>query len=237
MNQKAEPHLDHVDDATLPGADFARKSLVTATLVSSGLLATWAVTSLFAGDGLAGLDLAATQWLRAEGSPTDPLGPDWLDGAMRDVTALGSNLILFLVVGVVLAFLALTGRQGPALLLGWTTVASFLLNNLLKFAIGRARPDFLTPAVIADSSSFPSGHAMHTATVFLLIAALAAREMIDRRLRALVMGTAVALTAAVGLTRIHLGAHWTSDVLTGWTIGTALALVGWLLARSPRPPS
>jgi undecaprenyl-diphosphatase len=42
------------------------------------------------------------------------------------------------------------------------------------------------------------------------------------------------LAILVGLTRIHLGVHWLSDVLAGWCLGGAWATACWLLDRWAR---
>ena len=48
-----------------------------------------------------------------------------------------------------------------------------------------------------------------------------------RRPRAAV---ALALAFLIGLTRIYLGVHWTTDVIGGWSLGAAWAMACWLVA-------
>ncbi|MCB1519663.1 MAG: phosphatase PAP2 family protein [Hyphomicrobiaceae bacterium] len=237
MSELEEPHNQLVDDATLPGAGLARQALVAATFAPSAMLLVWLLLSFVGANGLAGLDLSATSFMRLADAPVEVAAQTWFDGAIRDITALGSNTVLIAVTLFTVALLAWTGRHGPALLLGWSAAASFLINTFLKLLTGRVRPDVLASSVVVETSSFPSGHAMHASVIYMLIAAIVVREIEDRRVATLILATAGALVMAVGLSRIYLGAHWTSDVLAGWAIGGALALGGWLMARSPRPPS
>jgi len=236
-DNRTDRHSELVDDPTLPGAGLARAWLIAATLLPSLLLIAYVAIALAARTGVAGLDLVIMQLLRREGAQLDPIGPQWIESLARDVTGLGSNGILVLVVVLAIALLSFSGRHGPALLIGWASVASYLLNNGIKFAFTRLRPEFLSPTVSTETSSFPSGHAMNASVVYLLLAAIIARELADRRFANTVLATAVLLVWAIGLTRIYLGAHWMSDVLAGWTLGAACALAAWTLARAPRPPT
>jgi undecaprenyl-diphosphatase len=105
------------------------------------------------------------------------------------------------------------------------------ISQGLKQVFGRERPELVYRAVEAANPSFPSGHAMLSAVVFLTLGALAAR-FADRRKRvkALALGAAVLLSLLVGASRIYLGVHWTSDVLAGWSLGAAWAMACWVAA-------
>jgi undecaprenyl-diphosphatase len=51
-----------------------------------------------------------------------------------------------------------------------------------------------------------------------------------RRLKAYVLGIAIAITLLVGASRVYLGVHWPTDVIAGWCVGTAWALLAWIVA-------
>ncbi|MGD9670032.1 MAG: phosphatase PAP2 family protein [Hyphomicrobiaceae bacterium] len=227
---------DFVDNPRLPGCALVRQSLVTATLTATGMLAAWLVIGLLTPGGLAEIDHRVLAILHNVYDPNDPIGPDWLESVMRDLTSLGSNIVVIVITAAAAAVLAMMHRRGPAILLTVTILATFLLNAVLKSLFDRARPDFLAPSIDVETSSFPSSHAMLSAVLYLLLAAIAAREIADRRLATALIVAAALLAFVVGATRVYLGAHWPSDVLAGWLLGAAVALASWQLARSPTSP-
>jgi undecaprenyl-diphosphatase len=72
---------------------------------------------------------------------------------------------------------------------------------------------------------------MLSATVYLTLGALLARQEVRRRLKLFVMGLAIFTAAAVGISRIYLGVHWPTDVVAGWTAGAIWAILVWLVDR------
>jgi membrane-associated phospholipid phosphatase len=87
----------------------------------------------------------------------------------------------------------------------------------VKDLVGRLRPT-LNPAAAALGPSFPSGHSA-TAAAFYATAALIIGRSLQRPVRQLVIGAAVALTVAVAASRVLLDLHWLSDVVGGLALG------------------
>ena len=112
-----------------------------------------------------------------------------------------------------------------------------LLNELLKRLFARPRPDPAFHLTDVGSLSFPSGHAMLSAIIYLTLAAFLARLVRSRDLKLYVVAVAFLLSLLVGVTRVYLGVHYASDVLAGWSAGLAWALVCWIVAsRLDRAP-
>ena len=168
--------------------------------------------------------------LRVAGDLSQPIGPAWLPGAVRDITALGSAPVLVMFVLAVAGALVARRQQHAVLLLLAATVGGSLLNNALKGLFGRPRPDSALHLTDVQSMSFPSGHAMESAIIYLTLAALLARLVQTRTLRLYFLAVAALLTLFVGLSRVYLGVHYPSDVLAGWTAGLAWALLCWTVA-------
>ena len=168
--------------------------------------------------------------LRHADNPAIPIGPAFLKGSMIDITALGGTTVLTLFAILAISFLLLRGRWRQALLAAFATGGGAIMGKLLKSLFARPRPEVVPHLVEVTSLSFPSGHSMNSAIVYLTLAVLLARSFTERKLRAFTIGVAVLLVLTIGFSRIYLGVHYPSDVLAGWSIGAAWALVMGLIA-------
>lgn len=166
--------------------------------------------------------------LRSAADPSDPLGPRWLEEMMRDFTALGGTGVLSAVTLFVVGFLFLTRKGHAAATVAVAVVSGLLLSQALKWGFARPRPDLVPHGQTVYTQSFPSGHAMLSAVVYLTLGALLARTQPRRRVKLYFLAVAALLTVVVGVSRVYLGVHWPTDVLAGWTVGAGWALLCWL---------
>ena len=208
-----------------------------------GVIAAAGVILLFArlADWVAdGRTRAFDEWvllaLRTPGNLSDPIGPLWLEEAVRDITALGSTAVLTLMVLAVTGFLVMTRKQHAALVVLVAVVSGVLISQTMKWAYARPRPELVPHGAEVYTASFPSGHAMMSAIVYLTLGALLARTKANPGVRAYVLSVAVTLALLVGTSRVYLGVHWPTDVLAGWVLGGVWALLClmvmlWLQAR------
>jgi undecaprenyl-diphosphatase len=169
--------------------------------------------------------------LRATADPSHPVGPDWLLKSMRDLTALGGVSVLTLVTVVVTGYLAASRRIGLALFVALSTIGGAIGGTILKELFLRPRPLVVPHLVDVDSLSFPSGHALNSAVIYLTLGALLARAEARPSVRIYVIGVAIFLTMLIGISRVYLGVHYPSDVLAGWCAGAAWAATSSSIAR------
>lgn len=223
-------------------ADFARREVGVLTIVLAiavALLAFLAIADEVMEGETGAFDEALLLALRVPTDTHDPLGPRWLEQAAGDVTALGSVTVLALITLAAIGFLLADGKPRTALLVIASVGGGTLLSTLLKLGYDRPRPDLVPHGVEVYTASFPSGHALGAAVVFLTLGGLLSWSQPRRRIKIYILSTAVLLTILVGVSRVYLGVHWPTDVLAGWTIGSAWALawsgVALVLARRVRP--
>jgi undecaprenyl-diphosphatase len=179
------------------------------------------------GDTLA-FDTKILRALRSPADPSKPIGPAWIESSLLDLTALGGATVLGLVVATVVGFLLLQGRRRTALAVLITALSGELVNATMKHAFNRPRPTVVPHLREVFTTSFPSGHAMESAIVYLTLGAMLMR-VADRRVTKLYcLAVAMLLTVIVGVSRVWLGVHYPTDVIGGWMIGFVWASVCWL---------
>jgi undecaprenyl-diphosphatase len=208
----------------------AELGLILGLLIAAGGI--WLFVAL-AGEMVEGdlddLDRYLLLLFRSEGDPSDPLGPEWLEEVMRDLTALGSVVVLVGATLAVVGYLALAGKYRAAMFVVIAIGSGMTLSFAIKHGFERPRPDLVPHAARVFTASFPSAHSTMSATAFLTLGALLARVQAERRLRVYVVLLALLLTIGVGVSRVYLGVHWPSDVLAGWALGGSWALLCWVV--------
>ncbi|MFC3069893.1 phosphatase PAP2 family protein [Phenylobacterium soli] len=173
--------------------------------------------------------------LRRPGDLAVPVGPRWLQETARDVTALGGFSVLTLVVVVGVVMLLLHRRRIQAVVFTAAVLLGQALAELTKHLVGRDRPDLVPHLDQVYSASFPSGHSAMSPIVYFTLAGILAAGEASRPAKVLILGVAAALVLAVGVSRVYLGVHWPTDVVAGWSMGTAVALLATLVLHRLAP--
>jgi undecaprenyl-diphosphatase len=208
-----------------------RQALVALVILAAGLWAFFELADEIREGEQFRLDRAILLLFRNPADVSDPIGPVWLESAVRDVTALGGTVVITIVTLSSAGFLLLSGKRGAALYVVVAIAGATLISFLVKAGLERPRPDLFPHGAPVYTASFPSGHATGAAATYLTLGALLARFQAHRRLKVYLLTLAVILTLLIGLSRLYLGVHWPSDVVAGWTLGASWALLCWLVAR------
>jgi membrane protein DedA with SNARE-associated domain/membrane-associated phospholipid phosphatase len=149
---------------------------------------------------------------------TDRIRNGMLVDVAKVVTTLGTfPTVAALVLGTAI-LLVVRKRYAVALVLVVGVVLEYVLVNVTKGALGRERPG--GSLVGTSGYAYPSGHAAN-ATAWIAVAVA-----LTSRLRLVASGSlvfiALAITVAVGASRVYLRAHWASDVAGGWGLGAGI---------------
>lgn len=189
----------------------ALAALFATVLLPLGLVASLA-EDVWDGEGLP-FDRPILEALHDRATPA-------LDGAMLFFSRAGAPLPMVALFVLVAGGLLAWRRRGDAIFFATAVAGAMALNFVSKLLFGRARPDLWVSLAPEHDYSFPSGHAMGSMATVAALVALAW----GTRWRWPILALGGAFVALVGLSRLYLGVHYPSDVLTGWL--AALAWVG-----------
>jgi len=199
------------------------------------ILSLWSfveLTSLVTANSTAQIDEAVVLFFRTAGDLSDPLGPRWVEEMMRDITGLGGVGFLVFVTLSVCVFLYLSGRKKAAFTVLIGITFGLIISFSLKYGFDRPRPELVPHGSFVYTSSFPSGHAMMSSLVYFTLAGLLAQQTTLKRMRTYFFVLASILAVSIGISRVYLGVHWPSDVLAGWILGSATALLIYFAYRA-----
>jgi membrane-associated phospholipid phosphatase len=167
-------------------------------------------------------DNAVSAWFVAHQNPV-------LAEIARVLTWIGSPAVMVLLAIVAgVWFYRRSGRSKAGVVVAAPAVGG-LFSGLIKVLYGRARP---AGGALLDTYSFPSGHAATSAAVVVTLCYILARERLVSWPTAIVIGGVVPLV--VGLTRLYLDVHWTTDVVAGWAVGLFVAAMSAALYEALR---
>ena len=149
----------------------------------------------------------------------------WLTAVAVDLTALGSITLVTAISVATLCILLSLKDSAAACQLLLNSLGAGIWTHITKNAIERTRPDDVTHLVQVSGFSYPSGHSLASASLYLTIAILAARHLPAAHGRVVLFGLSIAVISLVGMSRVYLGVHYASDVASGASLGIAWALL------------
>ena len=152
---------------------------------------------------------------------------EWLDPVVKAFTSLGNAGVLWIVLSVAMLFWRPTRKAG--ILAGCALIFSLLFTNLgLKLLLTRPRPYTVVEGLIplltsGDPNSFPSGHTSAAFSAGLVWARTLPKAWMRR--------VAVIQAVLMALSRLYVGVHYPSDVISGALVGTVCALLALWIGR------
>ena len=133
---------------------------------------------------------------------------------------------------IVLLSLAWRRRFRDGLFFGIAVTGSAVLNIIAKNHFARVRPDLWLSIRPETTYSFPSGHAMASATLGMGLIIL----FWPTHWRWPIMAAALVFVLLVGVSRVYLGVHYPSDILAGWCAAVAWVFGTFVLVDRKAPP-
>lgn len=216
-----------------------RLGLTAALGLLVGLAASAGVIALFAKiveDVVEGesrrFDRAVLLWIAGH-------SPEWLDGPMRIVTALGYYWFVLSLLAAAVAIFYHRGWKLSAVLLIVSTVGGMVLTTVLKSVFQRTRPELFDSGYTASFYSFPSGHATMAVGFYGMLTVILAYHF-NGFARWAVAVAGLALVLLIGFSRLYLGVHYPTDVLAGflaaplWLVSVGGVYLIWLSIRGVR---
>ncbi|CAN5611354.1 phosphatase PAP2 family protein [soil metagenome] len=161
--------------------------------------------------------------------------PRVLEDFASDITALGGPGCWMLITMMISGYLAMQRRWRMALWLLATVSSGAIVTIFLKGSIDRVSPGH--PAWLPASgsyTSYPSGHSMMAAMVYLTLGSILAQLANGRLTKLYILLMAALVAFLVGATRVYLCIHWPTDVLAGWAAGLVWALLCWVVTERLR---
>jgi len=154
----------------------------------------------------------------------ETLRTPFMNSMMLDITALG-GLALTVVLGLLAVIIFLLTRDPAAAIhLFLTSAGGFFISSWTKSIISRPRPSIIPQLIHVAGFSYPSGHSVTSAAIYLTMAILACRHFKSIKTRVILIGLAGIMIALISFSRIYLGVHYPSDTMSGALIGLAWAL-------------
>jgi len=150
-----------------------------------------------------------------------------LTAIMRGFSFVGSTIALSVGTIFVVVQFAMRKWGREARLFAITMIGAGLLNITLKLAFKRPRPVPFFNLSPPETYSFPSGHSLTSAVFFGALAAILTARIKSKRVQVAIWIVATAMFLLIGLSRIYLGVHYTTDVIAGF----AAALIWILVVR------
>lgn len=166
------------------------------------------------------LDLAITTRVQSINAP-------WFDFLMQLISLPGNSPIMVILVIIAICFLLANKLRWEAICVLINALGFLVLEKIVKLAVIRLRPaeDLVRVFVHLKDPSFPSGHVLSYVAFFGFLAFLTYILIPMSRIRTIIISIFISLICLIGLSRIYLGAHWPSDTIGAYLLGSTWLLI------------
>ena len=132
---------------------------------------------------------------------------------------------------IILILLTLIKKDKSYLLIIFATLVSSVVNLIIKNIIRRDRPDKINWLITESNFSFPSGHSMMATVFYGFLTYLLHRSKLNKSVKIIILIMVLFLILLIGISRIYLGVHYTSDVIGGFLWGSTLLILIIVLTK------
>ena len=194
-------------------------------LVLTAAFITWQVTAVYGSDPLP-VDMAIQKWFLG-------IRTEFLNTAVSLLTHT-TDTITIVILCALLLISPFPGRLKFGVPVTLCALADMGVYKLMKHAFLRPRPDVMYHIVEQGGYSFPSGHSATSMAVYGLLFYLIRRYCKNPLAKNILSGLCLFLAVTVGPSRLYVGVHWFTDVMTGWCIGGTAMLLTILVLEKVR---
>ncbi|MDA3947521.1 MAG: LssY C-terminal domain-containing protein [Helicobacteraceae bacterium] len=191
-------------------------SLLTLTFIYIFILFAGIVEDLITSDSIVAVDIRIANLMGI-------FRTDTLTTVFTWITLLAKSQIILGLITVTIVFLFIWRRYTEILALLVAVAGSVTFTFLGKLAFHRPRPE--TAIYIENAFSFPSGHATVAVSFYGFLAYLLLRHASSWKSKVNLFFASILLISAIGISRIYLGAHYISDVWSGYLVGAMWLLI------------
>ena len=148
------------------------------------------------------------------------LRSDFVDNFFKFITKFGNTITV--ITGTILLLILL--KKDDKVLLLSSIISIVSTNQIIKHIIRRERPNHLR-LIKQGGFSYPSGHAMVSIALYGILIYIVNKNIKNKVLRIILSILLILLIIGIGLSRIYVGVHYPSDILSGYILAIVILIL------------
>lgn len=130
----------------------------------------------------------------------------------------------YILVGICILTFLFIKKKRYFTLISLNLINTTLFNQILKLMFARERP-FGIAIIDENGYSFPSGHSMAAMSFYGLLIYIIFKSKISTKIKYILIIILSLLILLIGISRIYLGVHYTSDVIGGFCLSVSYLII------------